>query len=66
MTTASLTIVGRSSAGQPRTFRRTRTQVKRNAAYRHLLAVVLGLDVATLATELRAQRLGAHPSQAAA
>jgi hypothetical protein len=65
MTSASLTIVGRSSAGQPRTFRRTRAHYNRDAAYRRLVGVILGLDVPTLAAELRGKRLADQVPQAA-
>jgi hypothetical protein len=58
-TTRHLAVVGRSTAGQPRTFRLERGGPvgHRDAAYRRLAAVILGLDVANLATELRAARL---------
>jgi hypothetical protein len=55
-----LAVVGRSAAGQPRTFRvepaRGNTQPSRDAAYRRLATVILGLDVPTLAFRLRAAR----------
>jgi hypothetical protein len=38
----------------------------RNAAYRRLVATVLGLDVATLSHELRARRLELEHSEMAA
>jgi hypothetical protein len=59
-----LTVIGRSSTGQPRTFRvqRPPDNASRNGAYRRLVAAILGVDVPTLATELRAQRLTEQPS----
>ena len=60
----TLAIVGRSSGRQPRTYRlegttrpRRRLDPRRSAAYRRLAAVMLGLDVATLAADLRSNRL---------
>ena len=38
-------------------------EAQRNAAYRRLAAVVLGLDVATLAAELRAARVQLDESE---
>jgi hypothetical protein len=57
--TRRLAVVGRSAAGQPRTFRLEplAAACSRDAAYRRLAAVLLGLDVASLATELRQRRL---------
>ena len=59
-----LMVVGRSSLGSPRTYCLARTSVAspgvdpaRSAAYRRLTAAILGLDVATLGSELRARRL---------
>ena len=59
-----LMVVGQSSLGSPRTYRLARTSVAspgvdpaRGAAYRRLTAAILGLDVATLGSELRARRL---------
>ena len=59
-----LTVVGRSSLGSPRTYRLGRTRAAsprldpaRSAAYRRLTAAILGLDVATLGSALRARRL---------
>ena len=49
-------VIGRTSNGQPRTYRLCASTTQ-NAAYRHLAAAILGLDVATLATELRSMRL---------
>jgi hypothetical protein len=55
-----LAVVGRSAAGQPRTFRVEPAsginQPSRDAAYRRLATVILGLDVPTLAFRLRAAR----------
>ncbi|HEV7666503.1 MAG TPA: hypothetical protein VGQ62_23410 [Chloroflexota bacterium] len=54
-----LAIVGRSSAGQPRTLRVKATHASSSgAAYRRLTLTILRLDVATLAGQLRMQRLG--------
>lgn len=57
-----LAIVGRSSMGLPRTYRLDRSTTNsahpaRNASYRRLAAAILGLDVSTLAAELRSARL---------
>jgi hypothetical protein len=60
-----LAVIGHSAAGRPRTFRlefERGAAPGRNAAYRHLMAVILGLDVPTLAhrhrhTEERFSRL---------
>lgn len=61
-----LEIVGRSSAAaQPRTFRLERHATSRDAAYRRLATVIMRLDVATLADELRALRLGISLPRAA-
>lgn len=54
-----LAVIGRSAAGQPRTFRLEAVPqpvASQNAAYRRLTAVILGLDVPTLAFELRTAR----------
>jgi hypothetical protein len=53
-----LAVVGRSEAGQPRTYRLVRSCPTRSigSAYRHLLVVVLGLDPDTLSRQLHAQR----------
>jgi hypothetical protein len=64
MTTTSpglrqLAVVGRSTAGQPRTFRLElagRPAASRDAAYRRLAVHILGLDVPTLARGLRTAR----------
>jgi hypothetical protein len=58
----TLAVVGRSPSGAPRTYRRrqhhaTAREAARDAAYRRLTAVLLRLDVATLAADLRAARL---------
>jgi hypothetical protein len=60
-----LEIVGRSSAAQPRTFRLERHATSRDAAYRRLATVIMRLDVASLADELRALRLGISLPRAA-
>jgi hypothetical protein len=63
--TRRLAVVGRSAAGQPHPFRlearlelevAPRPAASRDAAYRRLAAVLLGLDVPTLAHELRLAR----------
>ena len=54
---ATLRPIAHDAAGQPRTFRLQR-QVRRHAGYRRLAISILGLDVETLASELRAARLG--------
>jgi hypothetical protein len=50
-----LTPVARNAAGQPRTYRLQRPST-RKAAYRRLAIAILGLDVPTLTSELRAGR----------
>jgi hypothetical protein len=56
-----LAIVRRSAIGAPRTYRVRRSSAgvepARNAAYRRLAAAVLGLDVPTIAAELRSARV---------
>jgi hypothetical protein len=51
-------VVGRSANGQPRTYRLAPTHVQ-DTAYRNLALAILGLDVATLADELRSARASA-------
>jgi hypothetical protein len=61
-----LTIVSRSANGQPRTLRLEPLPGRsREAAYRRLAAVMLRLDVATLANDLRAERRGCSLPHAA-
>jgi hypothetical protein len=63
-----LAVVGRSTAGQPRTYRlevMPRPASSRDAAYRRLAAVLLGLDVPSLGHHLRQQRLALQPVAAA-
>ncbi len=50
-----LTPIARETSGQPRTYRLSRT-LARDAAYRRLAITVLGLDVPTLASQLRSVR----------
>lgn len=57
--------IGRDTAGQPRTYRLSRSST-RDAAYRRLAVTILGLDVATLALELRAARRARQSSALAA
>jgi len=52
-------ILARAPNGQPRTYRLAPRQ-DQSAAYRRLALAILGLDVATLAHELRAARRLAH------
>ena len=52
-------VVARDANGQPRTYRLS-PQPAQRAAYRRLALAMLGLDVATLADELRAARRLAH------
>jgi hypothetical protein len=67
-----LTVVWRSSRGRPLSARATRrpstlrVSASRDAAYRRFTATVLGLDVATLAAELRAARLSGERLDVAA
>jgi hypothetical protein len=51
----SRTVISRGPQGQPRTYRVSPAPVQQ-AAYRRLAAAILGLDVATLARELRSTR----------
>jgi hypothetical protein len=60
-----LAIVGRSSAALPRTFRLERLPTSGDAAYRRLATVIMRLDVASLADDLRATRLGLSLPRAA-
>ena len=48
-------VVARGANGQPRTYRLA-TSSTQNTAYRRLAVAILGLDVATLADELRSAR----------
>jgi len=48
-------VVARGANGQPRTYRLA-TSSTQNIAYRRLALAILGLDVATLADELRSAR----------
>jgi hypothetical protein len=52
-------VVARGPGGQPRTYRLS-PQPAQQAAYRRLALAILGLDVATLAHELRPARRFAH------
>jgi hypothetical protein len=63
-----LEIIGRSATGLPRTYRRAPAhQPATAAAYRRLAVAIFGLDVATLARELRSssQRFGLPSARAA-
>jgi hypothetical protein len=48
-------VIGRDAAGQPRTYRLVHP-ARQAAAYRRLAIAILGLDVPTLACELRSAR----------
>ncbi len=50
-----LRVVARGANGQPRTYRLA-TSSMQSTAYRRLALAILGLDVATLADELRSAR----------
>jgi hypothetical protein len=50
-----LRVVARAANGQPRTYRLA-TSSTQNTAYRRLALAILGLDVATLADQLRTTR----------
>ena len=50
-----LRVVARGANGQPRTYRLA-TSSTQNTAYRRLALAIVGLDVATLADELRSAR----------
>ena len=52
-------VIARGANGQPRTYRLS-PQPAQQAAYRRLASAILGLDVATLADELRTARRLAH------
>jgi len=60
-----LAIVAASSGVPPRTHRLERSSDSREAAYRHLAAVILRLDVTSLGSELRAARRRFSPLRAA-
>ena len=53
--TPSLRVIGRQPTGQPRTYRLTPSAAQRTA-YRRLAVAILGLDVVSLAGQLRARR----------
>ena len=52
-------VVARGANGQPRTYRLA-TSSRQSTAYRRLALAILGLDVATLADELRSARNSAR------
>ena len=52
-------VVARAANGQPRTYRLS-PQPAQQAAYRRLASAILGLDVATLANQLRTARVAGH------
>ena len=52
---AGLRTIGRDAAGRPRTLL-VRERARRQVAYRRLVITILGLDLATLTSELRAMR----------
>ena len=54
-----LRVVARGANGQPRTYRLATSSLQ-STAYRRLALAILGLDVATLADELRLARNSAH------
>ena len=60
-----LNVVGCSVNGQPRTYRLAPSSAQA-PAYRRLAAAILGLDVASLAVELRSARLSATTDAASA
>jgi hypothetical protein len=55
----SRSVIARDANGQPRTYRLS-TQPAQQVAYRRLALAIVGLDVATLADELRSARRFAH------
>jgi len=55
MSQPHLRVVRRQPSGQPRTYP-LETLAPRQAAYRRLAVAILGLDVPTLARQLRANR----------
>jgi hypothetical protein len=57
-------MVGRS-VPRPRVLRLERSAGSRDAAYRHLMTVILRLDAASLGSQLRASRLERRLPQAA-
>jgi hypothetical protein len=62
-TSRGLEIIGRSPTGQVRTLRvRATAPAQHNAAYRRLAATILGLDVASLAHQLRVRQLSRPPN----
>ena len=56
-------VVGRTANGQPRTYRLPPLD-PRQTAYRRLVVAIVGLDIATLADELRLRRRPAMPRAA--
>jgi hypothetical protein len=56
-----LRLISSAPTGQPRTYRLVaqRRSAAQNAAYRKLAIAILGLDVASLAAQLRGQRADA-------
>ena len=52
-------VIARGANGQPRTYRLS-PRPAQQAAYRRLALAILGLDVASLADDLRAARRFAH------
>ena len=59
MNSTSLRGVGRQPSGQPRTYRLAPARAQ-HAAYRRLAVAILGLDVASLARQLRRNRPAAR------
>jgi hypothetical protein len=60
-----LTVIGRASNGQPRSYRLSRPQ-SREAAHWRLAVAILALDVKTLTDVLRSTRTSGQPSAAMA
>lgn len=60
-----LSVLARDAHGQPRTYRLAPAPAQQ-AAYRRLAVAILGLDVATLATQLRSARREAMVEERAA
>jgi hypothetical protein len=56
-------VIGRAVNGQPSTYREVWASIGREAGYRRLAITILGLDIASLARDLRSARQAASGSQ---
>ena len=60
-TLRQLSVVGRTTSGEPRTYRLA-PPAPRAVAYRRLATAILGLDISTLTVELRHARHAVQPA----